>query len=658
MAKIPPHIIDDIMQTARIEEVVGEFVQLKRAGSNLKGLSPFTDEKTPSFVVSPAKQIFKCFSTGKGGTVVTFLMEKEHYSYPEALRWLADKYGIQIPDDQPATEEELAAISERESLHIINEFARDHFVHNLHETDEGKKIGLSYFVERGFRPEIIEKFQLGYCLNKGDDFTKAALEKGYKLEYLERVGVTKTKDDRHFDFFRGRVMFPIHSVSGRILGFGGRTLSTEKKIAKYFNSPESIIYNKSEILYGLHFSKGDIIKYDECFLCEGYTDVISMFQAGIQNVVSSSGTSLTREQIRLVKRYTKNITILYDGDAAGIKASFRGIDLILEEGMNVKVVLFPEGEDPDSYSKAVSSTELEEYIKDHTQDFISFKADILLGHGENDPIKRAELIKDIVHSVSLIPDQITRNVYLQSIAQRFDMNEQVLSSELLKLRQDSLARQHNAPEIRDIPTPQLTEKPVQAETAKKPAISDDPNEYDLMRILVLYGPMAVTTEQIGENGQKERIETSVTELICHELAVDELVFDRPLFNRMHQMILDSMQENVLLKPSYFQRLEDQEIVQFVTEVEMNQHELSPNWVARHNIYTQSESDKLQQAVMGSIYAFKASKVEKRILEIQHELQTVGDELPDETLMDLMAEQVALEQVKKLISAKLGRIVLR
>lgn len=654
MAKIPPHIIDDILQTARIEEVVGEFVQLKRAGSNLKGLSPFTDEKTPSFVVSPAKQIFKCFSTGKGGNVVSFLMEKEHFSYPEALRWLADKYGIQVPEDQPATEEELNAISERESLHIINDFARDHFMHNLHESDEGKKIGLSYFVERGFRPEIIEKFQLGYCLNKGDDFTSTALEKGYKLEYLERVGLTKTREDRHFDFFRGRVMFPIHSVSGRVLGFGGRTLFTDKKIAKYFNSPESIIYNKSEILYGLYFSKGDIIKYDNCFLCEGYTDVISMFQAGITNVVSSSGTSLTREQIRLIKRYTKNITILYDGDAAGIKASFRGIDLILEEGQNVKVVLFPEGEDPDSYSKAVSSTALENYIREHTQDFISFKADILLNTEEDDPIKRAELIKDIVHSVSLIPDQITRNVYLQSIAQRFDMNEQVLSSELLRLRKDQLAHQHNAPEIREIPDP-VRPQPEQA-SESMPDESGDHNEYDLMRILVLYGPLAVVTEHINDQGKTEPMETSVSELVCNELAVDELTFDTPLYNRIHQIILDALHENTLLLSSYFQRLEDQKIVQFVTEIELNQHELSPNWIARHNIYTQSEKDKLLQAVMSSLYAFKIGKVEKRIRQIRKELEHNEQELPDDVIMDMMAEQVTLEQVRKIISAKLGRIV--
>jgi DNA primase len=665
MAKIPPHIIDDIMQTARIEEVIGEFVNLKRAGSNLKGLSPFTDEKTPSFVVSPAKQIFKCFSTGKGGTVVTFLMEKEHYSYPEALKWLADKYGIQLPEERPATPEELAAISERESLHVINEFARNHFVDNLHNSEEGKKIGLSYFVERGFRPEIIEKFQLGYCINKSDDFTKTALEKGYNLEYLEKVGLTKTKDDRHFDFFRGRVMFPIHSVSGRVLGFGGRTLITDKKIAKYFNSPESLIYNKSQILYGLHFAKGDIIKYDNCFLCEGYTDVISMYQAGIQNVVSSSGTSLTKEQIRLVKRYTNNITILYDGDAAGIKASFRGIDLILEEGLNVKVVLFPEGEDPDSFAKKSSTTELEEYIKEHQQDFISFKVDVLLESEGNDPIKRAQLIKDISHSVSLIPDQITRNVFVPEVAKRFNINEDVIWSEVAKERNEAASKSHKESLRRKPISPQPEEDPYAhepnpMELGQEPPVPvsiDDHNERDLMRILVKYGPLAVTIEQVDERGEQESVETSIAELICHELNVDELAFDFPLYNKLHQIIIDALEENTFLKTSYFKRSEDQDIVQFITEIEMDDHELSDNWVTKYNIHTNSEKDKLQQAVTSSIFAFKISKVEKRIGEIRTTLQQKGNDLDDEEMMDLLSEQVALEKVKQIISQKLGRIII-
>ncbi len=668
MSMIPPHIVDDIMQASRIEEVIGEFVNLKRAGSNLKGLSPFTDEKTASFVVSPAKQIFKCFSTGKGGTVVSFLMEKEHYSYPEALKWLADKYAIAIPEDRPATAEELAAISERESLHIINEFAQTHFKNNLHNTDEGKKIALSYFVERGYRPEIIDKFQLGYSINKSDDFTKAGLDKGYKLEFQEKVGLSKVKDGRSFDFFRGRVMFPIHSVSGRVLGFGGRTLFTEKRIAKYFNSPESIIYNKSEILYGLHFSKGDIIKYDNCFLCEGYTDVISMYQAGIQNVVSSSGTSLTKEQIRLVKRYTKNITILYDGDAAGIKASFRGIDLILKEGMNVKVVIFPEGEDPDSYSKAVSTSELEEYIKKSTQDFISFKAGVLLEGSDNDPIKRAGLIKEIIHSVSLIPDQITRNVYMQSIATRFEINEQILSNELIKLRSNeagkkprstftttpaySSSNQEGPSEEDLIPLEYRDQSPA-------PIIDnqDEATELDLMRILVLYGPNVVHIDQLNEKGEKIKIETSVTELICHELSIDELTFSNAVCNKLHALISDSLAENKFLKTSYFKRLPDQEIVRFITEIEMNLHEISHHWITKHKIFTNTEKDKIHLACMGSIYSFKLAKVEKRIREIQKELIEKEAAMSNEALMDLLSEQVSLEQVKIIISDKLGRIII-
>ena len=660
MAKIPPHIIEDIMQTSRIEEVIGEFVNLKRAGANLKGLSPFTDEKSPSFVVSPAKQIFKCFSTGKGGTVVTFLMEKEHFSYPEALRWLADKYSIQLPEDVPATAEEMAANTERESLHIINEFAKEYFSKNMQESEEGKAIGLSYFEERGFRADIVQKFQLGYCSNKSDEFTKAALSKGYKLEYLEKVGLVKSKDDRHFDFFRGRVMFPIHSVSGRTLGFGGRTLITDKKIAKYFNSPESIIYNKSEILYGLHFAKGDIVKYDNCFLCEGYTDVISMYQAGIQNVVSSSGTSLTKDQIKLIRRYTHTITILYDGDAPGIKASFRGIDLILEEGLNVKVVLFPEGEDPDSFSKSVSSSVLEEYIKDHTQDFVSFKTDILLKDSQGDPIKKAELIREIIHSVGLIPDQITRSVYSKDIAKRFEMSEEIVTNELNKLRKGVIAKQFNEPEIRDLPSD--IQHVDHSQGSRIPEVDlFDFNERDLIRKMIKYGPFAIETEQITETGEKQKVETSVVELICHELHKDELFFENPLYNRLHQIMVDGLTDNILYKSSFFLRHEDQEIVMFVSEIESEEHELSPQWLSKHQIETNTELDKLNVAIMGAIYSFKAGKIKKRILEISKELVEIDKNInnpyfDEEKFTDLLSEQIALTKVDIMLSEKLGRII--
>ncbi len=656
MAIIPPNIVDDIMQAARIEEVIGEYVQLKKAGSNLKGLSPFTDEKTPSFVVSPAKQIFKCFSTGKGGTVVSFLMEKEHYSYPEALKWLADKYGIVLPEEKPATAEQMAAISERESLHIINEFAKEHFKTNLHESDEGKAVALSYFEERGFRKDIIEKFQLGYCLNTGTDLTETALGKGYKLEYLEKVGLVKTKDDRHFDFFRGRVMFPIHGVTGRILGFGGRTLFTDKKIAKYFNSPESIIYNKSEILYGLFFAKGDIVKYDNCFLCEGYTDVISMYQAGIQNVVSSSGTSLTRDQIKLVRRYTQNITILYDGDAAGIKASFRGIDLILEEGLNVQVVLFPEGEDPDSYSKKVGTTELEEYIKSHTQDFISFKADILLQDGNDDPLKRATLIRDIVHSVSLIPDQITRTVFLQKIAKRFDMEESVLMNELIKLRNEIAVKEQKEQTQTSFITPtQIKTEEIQIESQK---IKVPAAEFDLIRLMVLYGANAVKVTHIEPDGKKTEVETSVIELICHELHQDELVFDTPVFARIHELYTAGLAANELFKSSYLKKLEDQEIVQFVCNIEATEMDLSPNWLLKYNITTNREFNHLEKTIPNAIYAYKLHKIEKRINEIQHELLKPEDSFSDDEFNFLLSENDTLNKIKRDFSEQLGRTILR
>jgi len=651
MSKIPPHIVDQILQTARIEEVIGEFVQLKRAGSNLKGLSPFTDEKTPSFVVSPAKQIFKCFSTGKGGNAASFLMEKEHFSYPEALRWLAKRYNIEVPEEREATAEELAALNERESFLIINEFAKNTFADMLLNSPEGKAIGLSYFEERGFSRATIEKFHLGYCLNTGSAFTDLALEKGYKKDYLEAIGLTKSKDERTFDFFKGRVMFPIHSVSGRVLGFGGRTLLSDKKVAKYFNSPESVIYNKSEILYGLYFAKGDIVKYNECLLCEGYTDVISMHQAGIQNVVSSSGTSLTKEQVKLVSRYTKNLTILYDGDAAGIKASFRGIDLILEEGLNVKVVLFPDGEDPDSFSKSRSSAELSAYLAANKQDFISFKASILLADGGNDPILRVGLIKDIVHSVSLIPDQITRSVYVQQLAQQFDISESIVQSELLQLRKSAMAKTYQDPslgalELPKNPSPQSLE-------ASTPQEDLSIFEAELIRILIKYGTRALIWQ---EPGQAET-QTSVIELIVHELQKDDLHFQQPIYEEIYRIFENGVRsENTLYEATYFLRHENQEIVQFVADIEAQEQELSHNWVTRYKIQTKSESDDLYQTVVQVIYRFKLAFVEQKINQIRSELEQ--NTLQDDNLMLALGELVSLEKVKMLLSEQIGITLIR
>ena len=653
MARIPAHIVDEIMQTARVEEVIGEFVNLKRAGSNLKGLSPFTDEKTPSFVVSPAKQLFKCFSTGKGGSVVTFLMEKEHFSFPEALRWLADKYGIQLPEEEAQTAEEIAANTERESLQIINEFAKNHFQHSLHETDEGKAIGLSYFLERGFRLDVIQKFNLGYCLNKGNEFTETAISKGYKLEYLEKVGLVKSKDDRQFDFFRGRVLFPIHSVTGRVLGFGGRTLLADKKIAKYFNSPESIIYNKSEILYGLYFAKGDIIKYDNCFLVEGYTDVISMHQSGVTNVVSSSGTSLTHGQIKLIRRYTQNITILYDGDSAGIKASFRGIDLILEEGMNVRVVLFPDGDDPDSYAKKVGAVELDNYIKNNTKDFLTFKAELLLGDGVTDPSTRVKLIHDIIHSISLIPDQITRSIYAAEISSRFDIDINIINQELSKLRKGQLSKQIEEPALSDFVLTPNSPK-IQPQTAIKS--SKNYAEDDLIRILVKYGHFGVEIEQLDEKSEIFLQETTVSELICHELLRDDLVFINPIYAKIHQMVSQGLAEGLCFRPSHFMREEDQDIVRIVSEIDTDNYELSQNWLNKYKIDTNTELDKLKNAVLHGIYVFKSDKLQQRIDEIRIELAEVAEMDDFKKVEDLLIEQITLEKVKSAFSEQLGRII--
>ena len=648
MSKIPPFIIEEIMQTSRIEEVIGEFVQLKRAGSNLKGLSPFTDEKTASFVVSPAKQIFKCFSTGKGGTVVSFLMEKEHYSYPEALRWLAEKYGIEIPNDVAPTAEELAQNTERDSLFIINEFAREYFAKNLLHSEEGQAIGLSYFEERGFRRDIIEKFQLGYCLNKADDFTKTALGKGYKLEYLESVGLTKSKEEKTFDFFRGRVIFPIQSISGRVLGFGARTLQNDKKIAKYFNSPDSIVYNKSQILYGLFFAKGDITKYDECLLCEGYTDVISMHQAGIQNVVSSSGTSLTKEQIKLISRYTKNITILFDGDAAGIKASFRGIDLILEEGMNVKVVLFPDGEDPDSYAKGHSTDETVRFLAENKKDFITFKTSVLLAGGQNDPLHKANMIKEIIHSVSLIPDNIIRNIYAKELSTHFDIDENLVSNELIRLRKNTLAKELNEPSYREL---KINDGPV-----AKPVHVVKENffyELELIRIMLQFGTREINTPKTDEIESKK---ITVAEMICLELGNDELSFREPLCHQIHEHFVKGINDGIVYSIKFFQNVEDQLLVNFISSLDSFESELSPNWILKFNIQTKTEDLDLLQTVSNLLANFKYHKVNEHILLLQDKLK--NSTVSHEDILLILAEQMAYERVKKELTGQLGRIILR
>lgn len=654
MSRIPEYIVDEILQTARIEEVIGDYVQLKRAGSNFKGLSPFTEERTPSFFVSPGKQIFKCFSTGKGGNAASFLMEIEHFSYPEALKWLAKKYGIDVPEDKPPTPEELAATNERDSLFIVNEFAQKTFTERLWSHEQGRAIGLSYFVERGFREDIIRKFQLGYCLETGTDLTQAALNAGYKLEYLEKSGLTKSNERGSFDFFRGRVMFPIHSISGRILGFGGRTLKSDKNIAKYFNSPESIIYNKSQILYGIHFAKNAIIKFDNCFLVEGYTDVISMHQAGIENVVASSGTSLTQDQIRLIKRYTNNITILYDGDPAGIKASFRGIDLVLAEGLNVKVVLFPDGDDPDSYSKKVSTEVLESYIRENASDFISFKTNILLEDSGNDPIKRAELIKGILNSIAVIPDAISRTLFLKECALLFGMEEHILTGELNKLRIDLVKKEQGIPivternktsEDQSLETEKVLEKQNLLEEAEK----------ELMRILLRYGTYLVEVDHVDENQVVKQVETSVIEFVIHELDKDDIEFRSPVLSKMYDKFKQGIRENKLFTARSFQRDEDQRIVSFVAETELEQYALSSNWYMRYRVEVKTEEQKLLLAVKQAIYQLKLRFIQDEILKIDNRLKSALGEEHEELVTHLLSEKNNFNRVRIVLDTALGRI---
>lgn len=660
--RIPSHIVDEIMSTSRIEEVIGDFVQLKRAGSNYKALSPFTEEKTPSFMVSPAKQIFKCFSTGKGGTVVTFLMELEQFSYPEALRWLADRYNIEVPEARPLSAEEQQALTERESLQIINTFARDFFVDTIKNSEEGKTVGYSYFKERGFTDETIEKFQLGYSPYEEKSLTETAIEKGYKQEYLETLGLTKTSGNRRFDFFSGRVIFPIHSVSGKVLGFGGRTLRTDKKIAKYFNSPESVLYDKSSILYGIYFAKNEIVKYDNCLLVEGYTDVISMSQAGVENVVSTSGTSLTIGQIKLIQRYTQNVTILFDSDPAGIKASFRGIDLLLQEGLNVKVLLFPEGDDPDSFAKRVSTEELRKFLDENQQDFVNFKSDILLGEAGDDPIQRANLIKEIVGSISLIPDSITRSVYIKQTADKFELQEETLISELNRARrsaqnQRSGQAQRGAGSFQPpVIPPEIAQIPVTTQKKKEEAAKRDfrAQEQDLIRILVLYGSRAIEVANPDLQAEEKTLEVSVAELIIHEVERDELKFEHAIFQDIFDTCKKGLDENIFYESKHFLRSENSEIVSFITDILTSRYEISSKWLSEYNIETTEEIHQLPQAVEESLYMFKNSTVLRRIDEIREELKALDNS--DEKINDLLLEQIQLERVRGAIAEQLKRII--
>ncbi len=647
--------IDTIFETARIEEVIGEYVHLKKAGANYKGLSPFTTEKTPSFVVSPAKQIYKCFSSGKGGNVVGFIMEHDHLSYPEALRYLAKKYNIEIEEEKQTPEQEIAA-SERESLYIVSEFAQKYFSETLLESEEGKAIGLSYFKQRGFTDETISKFKLGYNPDSWDALTSEALKQGYKLEFLEKTGLTIVKGDKQFDRFKGRVMFPIQSLSGRILGFGGRILKSDAKAAKYVNSPESEIYHKSKVLYGIYQAKQEIIKQDNCYLVEGYTDVISLHQAGIHNVVASSGTALTPEQIRLIKRLTPNITILYDGDNAGIKASFRGIDLILEEGMNVRVLLFPEGEDPDSYAQSVSKDELKEYLEKTSKDFISFKATVLAEEAQNDPIKKAALIKDMVTSIAKIPDRITRDVYIQECSRLMDISETVLSAETAQIRRKLFTEKRPKGEPEGM---NVVHSPVyEEEKPKHNAFDFEEQEKAIMSLLLNYGEKEIeltrSVEEVDEVGQKfvkdEAYNTTITEAIIIDLQYDGIEFENPIYNEIFLEASSLLNQERIVSGTYFARHENEGIMNKTIDLITERYELS-DWSLKE-IHVKDMSNNLDRSLKESILRLKEKRLSKQIQELAEAIKTNLDE---EQLLKTKKKLVKMTTVRQRINNELNRV---
>ncbi len=644
--------IDRIMQAAIIEDVVGEFVQLKRSGSSYKGRSPFANEKTPSFFVVPAKNIYKDFSSGKGGNVVDFLMQHEKLSYPEALRWLADKYKIEIEEEQQSSEQ-LQEKSEREQLSIVNEFAAKYFHQQMMETEEGKAIGLSYFEERGFREDIIQKFQLGYCPDKWDAMTKEALEKNYKLEYLIKAGLTRERDGVPYDFFRGRVMFPIHNITGKVIAFGGRTLKVEKEIAKYFNSPESELYIKSKVLYGLHLAKNEIVKKDVCYLCEGYTDVVSMHQAGVENVVASSGTSLTEEQIRLIKRYTSNITILYDGDSAGIKASFRGIDMILKEGMNVRIVLFPDGDDPDSFARKHSSTEIQEFLGKTAKDFITFKTSLLIDEAGNDPVKRATLIRNIVDSIALIPDAISRTVYVQQCSRLLNIQEQILLTELNKV----IVANYKKTNKEDIPqAPVIDETPADGmPVAAAPEFTLYHQEKDFIRLLLTYGDQFVDINIINEDNHEEKISVSVAEYLIANLEQDEIQLETPVYSKIFKEYIELVGTEQIPSTDAFTQHTDNAISTESSNVLVTQYAMSDNWTARHQVYPETEIMLLRKAVKDCIFRLKLRKVQLISKQLMRDIEEAGND--EAKLEPLLREKIYLDKTKAEIAKYFGSVII-
>lgn len=644
--------IDSVFETARVEEVIGDFVQLKKSGSNLKGLSPFSDERTPSFMVSPVKQIWKDFSSGKGGNVVAFLMEHEHFNYPEAIKYLAKKYAIEIEETEQSDEQKEQA-NERESMFLVSEFANEYFQHSLHKTETGKAIGLSYFKERGFTEETIKKFQLGYSPDNWDAFTNEALDKGYKLEFLEKTGLSIVKDDKKFDRFKGRIMFPIHSMSGRVLGFGGRILSNTKKAAKYLNSPESDIYHKSKVLYGIYYAKQAIAKEDNCYLVEGYTDVIQFHQSGIANTVSSSGTALTPEQIRLISRLTKNITVLFDGDAAGIRASLRGIDLILEQGMNVKVCTFPEGEDPDSFAKSKSQEELREFLEEKAQDFISFKASLLMNEAKNDPIKKADLIRDMVNSIAKIPDSIQREVYVQECSRIMDISEEVLYSTLAQIQKKESNVSKPVKKTMEV----VKEQPAQVQKVDQ--------LYELERkiigLLLLYGREEGEFEDLllkeNEHGElilePETQEARVFEKIFLDLQEDEIALSNPDFQELYQLLIQKLNSDAEFAVESIINTVKASQASEITNILMEEEQYALHDWERRDILVKTKEKSISRLVNETILSLRRYLVSRKIEELSLQVKELSEKDDSSEVLEDIMDYLSL---RKVLSNKLDRVM--
>ena len=640
----------------RVEEVIGDFVQLKRAGANYKGLSPFSNERTPSFMVSPVKQIWKDFSSGKGGNAIAFLMEHEHFTYPEAIRYLAKKYHIEIEENEQSTEEKAQA-DERESLYIVSEYAQQYFQDTLFNTEAGKAIGMTYFKERGFTEETIQKFRLGFSPDEWTAFTDNALAKGYQLEFLEKTGLTIVNGDRKFDRFKGRVMFPIHSMSGRVLGFGGRILTNDKKQAKYLNSPESEIYHKSKVLYGIFFAKQAIAKADNCYLVEGYTDVIQMHQKGIENVVASSGTALTQDQIRLIHRLTPNITVLYDGDAAGLRASIRGVDLILEQGMNVKVCTFPDGDDPDSFARKTAYEDLVLYLENNATDFIRFKASLLMQEAQNDPIKKAETIRDMVESISKIPDLIKREVYVRECASIMDISEQVLFSTLAQILKKDFYEGQKV-ERKQKAAMQVVQTPEEAQ--KRTVNRLEILEYDLIKNLLLYGNReCVFTDTIlveEEDGtlKEQQIQQTlkVYEKIFLELQEDEIELANPDFKQIYELLMGKLSEN----PNYdVNRIANELPIELSEKVSGmlldDENNQLHNW-SKRDIVPKAKDAHLETIVGDIILNIRSLLVHHLIQSLTQQMAQANEEEKKELLENVMN----YIQLQKLLAKRLNIVV--